>query len=513
LTHFERMREQWMLANLGSTGRDNWNYNPGIGIPAVLPGRQTQPNEFTIYQGLIGRQYNEFHGADLSVISAWDHKSIIRIIRQISPEASQAITTYLRVFDSGFTVEVRKPSGTVHQQAKDALMAWISKIEMPDGTMFEQPKTIRHMALIQALDALIKGAVGGELVLDSNFNPVKPVYVDPWSVDFAYQAREMSPPFTQERWIPQQHTRSGYISLDIPTFAWVPVDPLGNDPYGEEQINSAIRAILFKIMVMQDLKQAIHANAWHRLDFSVAEEAIMKNLPPGIRNDPLKLRDFIASQLDVVKSTFQALNPDDNLVHTSSISVAGLNADKTGRGFIDPSPVINAVDSQITNALKTFQSILSKKLGGGSEGFTSIEGVLYLKMISGFQSVVEDWWERIFTMALRYMGFTAQVEFGFRNPELRSEIEQAQFRRVELDNIGVSYNEQAIGEKEKAVRIREVMGFDGAVPDDVSPERIMARNPGNQGSDPNQPDRPASSEPAKEERRGQTNRDRRSGQQ
>jgi hypothetical protein len=496
VTHFEKLKQSWKEQNGLTSG------SPFLGAPAVITGRSTHSNEYVLYSSLISRQFQEYHNKNLNDIGTWDHKSILKIIRQISPEASQAITTYLRVFDSGYTITCRMGNGKIHQQAQNKLRAWISKAETPNGKTFEMPKTIRDMALKYALDALIKGSVDGELVLDERLNPTEPVYVDPWSITFEWNQE-------QERWIPRQLFPEGYHILDIPTFFHVPVDPLGNDPYGEEQINSAIRAILFKIQVMQDLKMAVHKNAWSRLDYKLVEEAVTKEAPPAIRNDSKKLSEYVGARIQLIKDTFQDLNPDDDLVHTDAIEVKGLDANTAGKGVFDPTPLIQSIDSQVVNALKTFQSILSKKLGGGSEGFTSIEGVLYLKIIAGFQSVVEDLFERMFTMALRYMGIMATVEFEFEKPDLRSDKELSQFRRVELENIAVAFDEQAIGKKEKATRIREILGFEGEVPEDISEERVSRRN----GGQPNEPERPPSSEDGKEERRSETNRGRRSGQQ
>lgn len=494
MNHFEHLRRQWRDLERSSLATSSY------GFPvARIGGRQTQPNQYPIIGSLVSRAYQEYHGKDLNDIGSWDHQSILKIIRQISPEASQAITTYLRIFDSGYTIEVKKANGEDHKQAKGKLLAWISKMETPNGQQFQMPIGIRDMALKLALDVLIKGAGGSELVLDDNFYPVEPAYVDPWSISFEWNQ-------TQKRWIPQQTTDRGYIVLDIPTFAWVPVDPLGNDPYGEEQINSAIRAILFKIQVMQDLKQAVHTNAWSRLDFALMEEVIIKAAPAQLKTDPTKLAEFVTAQLNAYKDIFASLAPDENLVHTDSMTVKGLEATSNGKGVFDPTPLLQAIDSQITNSLKTFQSILSKKLGGGSEGFTSIEGVLYMKMIAGFQSIVEDVFERLLTMALRYMGIIAKINFKFAKPELRSDMEISQYKAVEIKNVTTMFDEQAIGEVEKRERLRNLGGFTGPVPNDINPERIRGNG------DPNQPNRPAESEAEKESQRADTNRSRRSGQ-
>lgn len=466
----------------------------------TVPGHSTHPNSYPITNTVLGRQYQEFHNKYLDDLQDWDHQSILRCIRQISPEASHAITTYLRVIDSGYTIEVRKGNGEIHDQAQGVLTKWVNQIESPRIDRFEMPKRLRDKNLKWFLDVLIKGAIAGELILDQDLRPVDIAYVDPWSVEFFWDEEN-------QRYIPRQWQKDGTVALDIPTFFYVPCDPLGNDPYGEEQITSAIRPAIFKMRVMQDLQQAIHTNAWKRLDFKVLEEAILANAPAAIKADAVKLEEFIQRHLNSIINQYKSLAPDDNLVHTDSVEVKGVEAGGGGsRGILDPTPLLAAIDNQIANGLKTFAVLLSKRFGGGTEGFTSSEMILYVKLIGGFQAYVESMIERAMTMALRFMGVMGNVDITFKKPELRSDMEMAQYKAVAIKNVSTAYDEQAIGEKERQRAIREIMGFTGPIPSDISDTRMVS------GKDPNQPERPAESEEEKERRRAETNRQRRSGQ-
>jgi len=458
--------------------------------------RQTVSNEWMLSDAMLSRSYQEYHNKDLTDLSSWDHKNILKVLRCISPEVSHAITTYLRVFDSGYSLEVKKPNGTLHNEGKDALLKIINQIEETDITGFALPKSIRDLALKYALDCLFKGAIAGELVFDKRFNVQSIDYVDPWSIDFETD---------KDRWIPTQDQMGKIVVLDIPNFIYIPVDPLGDDPYGEEQLTSAIQPIIFKAMVMQDLRMAIHTNGWRRLNFKILEESILKNIPPQIKKDPKELKAFFQSTITDIIDTYKSLKPDDNIVHTDSIEVGAL---ETAKGMMfDPQPLLVVIDNQISNALKTFQIVLSKKFGGGSEGFTSGEMVLYIKLVGGFQKIVESLFEKAFSLALRIQsGILADVNMKFYKPELRSDLELAQWRTQEIDNITTLYDEQAIGLIEKQTRLRELGQFDGALPDDLLEERRVSN-----GGDTNQPERPSSSEADKEKKRKETNRDRRSG--
>lgn len=463
----------------------------------------TQPNEYPLFSGMVSRQYQEYQNKNLADLSAWDHKSILRVLRAVSPEVSHALTTFLRVADSGYNIEVRKQNNESHAQGKDLLVKLIGSWDQVDITRFSTPGSIRDLALKYFLDALIKGAIAGELVVDDKLNVTGIAYVDPWSIDFDWLQEE-------NRWIPYQYNyiaknASTRVKLDIPNFFYIPVDPLGNDPYGEEQLSSAIQAVIFKFMVMQDLQMAIHVNGWRKLDYSILEEAVLKNVPPEIRADDAKLNSFIQGQIEAVRTAYASIKPDENLVHTDSVKVTSLEAQKGG--MFDPKALLDVIDSQIANGLKTFSVILSKRFGGSSEGYTSSEMILYIKMVGGFQKVVESLFEKAFQLALRLQyGILATVDMEFNKPELRSDMELAQWKSIEIKNTKFMYDYQAIGYKEMQERLREIGKYSGKTPDDIREE--MRETSG----DVNDAERGSIEEDQKEERRAETNRSRRSGQ-
>lgn len=481
------------ITNLAAVARG------GVSISTI---RQTMPSEYTstLVSALLPRKYAEFHDKDLTDLSKWDHKNILKILRAVSPEASQAVSTYLRIFDSGFRYSVKKTDGSLHQSATDALLKLVGQLEATDiRAGFSLPNKLNDLSQRFALDCLFKGAIAGEMVFDKDLRVQSIQYVDPWSIDFVWDKDLM-------KYVPYQWQVGVRRKLDIPNFFYIPVDPLGEDPYGEEQITPAIQAIIFKAMVLQDLRMAIHMNGWDRLDFSILDNAIRANIPLTERNDPAAAKKYYDAAISEITTMYKGLKPDDNIVHTDNIKVSPVRG-TMGGGKFDPKPLLDVLDNQIANALKTFQVILSKKFGGGSEGFTSSEMVLYVKLVGGYQNIVENFWERALSLALRVQsGLLVDVDFSYYKPELRTDTEIAQYIAVAIANVNSSYASGAIGQNERIGRIREIGGYEGPVPNDLNPNPVTTMP-----TEPNQPERPPSSEPGKEEKRKETNRSRRSG--
>ena len=81
--------------------------------------QKSQPNRYPLSSGDLPRQYREFQNKDLNEIGNWSHENILKVIRATSPEASHAISLYLRLFDSGYVIEVTNLNGVPHKQGQE----------------------------------------------------------------------------------------------------------------------------------------------------------------------------------------------------------------------------------------------------------------------------------------------------------------------------------------------------------------------------------------------------------
>jgi len=242
------------------------------------------------------------------------------------------------------------------------------------------------------------------------------------------------------------------------------------------------------------------------MDFTVVEEAIAKNIPNKVRNDREAYDAEVMKHVTAIKTAYANIAPDENLVHTDNIQIKAIEAQKGG--MFDPKALMDVIDNQIANALKTFAVLLSKRFGGGSEGFTSSEMVLYTKLIGGYQRVVEELFERAFQLGLKFQhGLVVNVEVDFQKPELRSESEQAQYRAIGIENVKKLYNYKSIGLAEMQERLRLLEGFSGPVPNDIRDDILEVH------SNVNDVERDPTGEYERNRQRVEANRNRRSGRE
>jgi hypothetical protein len=156
---------------------------------------------------------------------------------------------------------------------------------------------------------------------------------------------------------------------------------------------------------------------------------------------------------------YNSLNPDDVFVHYDSVEIG--EAGGKGGALIDPEKLMHAIDNLIQSGLKTLSTILGRRSTGNTESFAKIEIKLYLSGLAGIQKYVASVMEKILTLYLNIKGKQGIAEFRFKPIEIRSQLEQEQFRATQLNNIAFMYDRGWISQEEAA---RMAIGHDPVSP-------------------------------------------------
>jgi hypothetical protein len=155
--------------------------------------------------------------------------------------------------------------------------------------------------------------------------------------------------------------------------------------------------------------------------------------------------------------------------------------------------------------MKSYATILGKRFGGSTEGYTSIEALLFIQLIVGFQSIVERLLERMFTLALQVeAGIQAYADWEWYEPSLRPIYESSQYFSTYSLMLWEEEQSGAISQDERNRRVRRMLKLKGDPPADAK------RDPDFSPSGKNNPQRDVSQEAEKERKRKESNRDRRS---
>lgn len=474
--------------------------SPGIVVPV---GRKADTDFWEEYAkkgltSLIPRQFLEYHKYELSNLANLNSTDILRLMVYIEPNVSHAISNYLRVFDSGYYLTAYKPNGTTHKEGEAFLNEVVMRLNNPQGNYFISDTSLTKLVLELATHTLLDGALSGEVEFDENYIAAGLHSIDPASINFNSR---------NGRVIPFQTTGIGEVPLDYPTIFYIPVDSIAGDPYGTNQILSVIQPVMNKFRLLQDFARALHNLGFDRIDIEIDQQAVIDSCKARGLTDPNMILAEIRRVVEEAKTAMQSLDADDNPVHLNLLTLKALEGKNASKG-LDVQAVVNVLLSEIASGLKTYSTILGKRFGGDTEGYTSVEALLFIKLVEGFQAICKRLLDRMFTLILRVEGgIQAYASWEWLEPSLRPTYESAQYYSAYSLMLWEEEQLGAISQQERNSMVRKMLRRKGPPPSDA--KRVDGFAP----SSKSQPQRDVSQEDEKENKRGDTNRDRKTGEQ
>lgn len=380
-------------------------------------------------------------GLDDRTLRTYDVFELIDSLIDAHPDLSYALWNFLRLGNSGFSYSVKKiGSGKDYPQGKREIDDFFMQMKIPNLSGFERSKGISKLVDQMILLAITRGAIAGELVMTPDLSEVVRIsLVDPATIDFK---------LINGRYIPTQDNEK--IVLDIPTFVYEGIDEKVDDPYGRSPIFSALSMVLFQLQVLNDIKAVVHNQGYPRLDIMIIEEVLLRRMPISIRNNEEKKEKWLNERLRDIINMYNNLNPDDAFVHYDSLKFGEAGGKGSG-ALIDPEKLMHVIDNLIQSGVKTLSTLLGRRGAGQTESYAKIEIKLYMAGLAGIQRYISSFMEKMLTIYLNMKGKQGIVEFNFNPIEIRTELEQEQFRSTRLNNIALMYDRGWISQEEAAM--------------------------------------------------------------
>ncbi|MCB1901810.1 MAG: hypothetical protein KDH16_21145, partial [Rhodocyclaceae bacterium] len=153
------------------------------------------------------------------------------------------------------------------------------------------------------------------------------------------------------------------------------------------------------------------------------------NLSSDIINDSDKASAAMDALVSQVESKLAGLSPEDALVHLDSLSFE-VETPANG-GLAAEYDVLQQIgNSRLSTGAKTMGTVLGFQ--GGSSNIASAETMLFMKAATGaVKDKLDEFYSRIFTLALRLMGLDVVVKFTYADIDLRPEADLAAFRQTQ----------------------------------------------------------------------------------
>lgn len=423
--------------------------------------------------GYIPRKYEQTRQLDIKQFKNYSSNDILDFLRQNHPETSFAIWQFLRVANSGIEFDAKKITGEHSDRAQKVLDQILWRMNHPANSgRFEESKGIDLITGQLLLNALMRGGVGGEDVLNSlgKLDRIQPF--DPATLYFQRENGRLVP--YQRQSLPGSR---GYVKIDYPTVFYEPLDPATDDPYGSSPLISLIQVIVWQVTFLNDLLAAVHQTGYPRMRVKLLEEIAKKNAPSHVQNDPAKYKAWMDGIRLDVQTAMTNLDPDSIPVMWDSAEL-----DLVGKGggqSIKVDAVINTINKSLAAALKTLSSVIGIGENTSKESY-SAELKLYSRGIESVQKVVENFLERALTLALNLEGQQGWVDAKFKTVDLRSDYQIIAEVQTFQDVVYSARDEGDIGDEERTKLIREKLGLKGKPKDwdALQEERKKSRESG-----------------------------------
>jgi hypothetical protein len=260
---------------------------------------------------------------------------------------------------------------------------------------------------------LLRGMTAAELVFDKQMIPSELRLSDPATIQWNEKQPGVYSPVQKPKGANTE------IDLNIPSFFVTRFHQNPTDVYTFSMFVSAINTIAARQEVINELYRIMRVVGYPRLDFEVLEEVLMQNAPVTIRQDPVKMREFVDGEIAKIGASVNNIRSDQALVHSSAVKAKVINDKNPGAGM-QIEDVIKVLDAQNQAALKVMPAVVGKADGGQVAG---TEARLFALGADSLNRCVADTFTQSLTLAGRLAGYQGRIVAVFNAVELRPVLE------------------------------------------------------------------------------------------
>jgi hypothetical protein len=406
----------------------------------------------------------------------------LKVIRDLNPDASMAIWNFLRLANTGHELECETDSGASDKRNLELLEGLSKRVGSLYGGGLDQ------LINVLLLTGFTQGAVALEVEVTDDLKDIVDFHaVDPSTLDYRRNKETGELELVQEQW------DGSFKVLNQEQVFYHGFDPDIGDPYGRSPILPILQVIFFQIEVLKDLKKVVHHQGYQRFDISVVEEAIMNNMPDGIKHgSPEEVNAYVQSYISDVQAQMAELEPDDDFFHTDSIKVETAGGSQGNN--LDVSRVIDVINQQIVTALKQLPILLGRN-EGTTETHGTIQWQIYVAGIESIQRGIKRLLEKAYNISLQVYGSQSKAKITFNPLRVQDRLKEAQAEEVETRVKIQQINQGWIDNDEAAI---EIVGHEAV---DEPKQPLMQQQP--QQQEEEQPDDNPKDEDPEEERKVQ----------
>ena len=368
---------------------------------------------------------------------------LLRFGVEISPELGKALSDFQRFCNPG-----RRTENDAGERAKNATLDFQRQIKRYHSSFSSHMDTMFS-------SIFTSGALFPELILtpDSRM-PVDIVINDPLTAVFIQKfdpVRGMYPALHQTQAYGQPKDLS-----DNPLIKYIPFDNLVDDPYGRPLIGGGVYSALILLGLIRDTQRAIANAGLSRIDYELQAEELLRLIErnPDIAGDDEATAQFITEQMELIKTTLDGLEVDDNYVHLSTVKVNYATNPMTAN-YSGITQALDTLRTTIATGAKTYSVLMN--INDSSTDARSIRQLeAFIAAIMSVQEEVAGTMNEYFDVGNQVQGITSKSRFMFLKQRVRDKKDIAETEKIEMDNLKSAEENSYITKEEAIQRYREL---------------------------------------------------------
>jgi hypothetical protein len=347
----------------------------------IYTGRKTKPQ----YYGPLSPYRSRTTNLLKKLRQITDATAAIDLLVDESSDLSQALWNFIRLSNVGHEMKIYRLGSDKEDESgrlKDAEARW--------REFAARINSLSNAGLDGLIDqfhllAFTRGAMACEVEVAASMEDIVDAYpVIPQTVIWELEERN-----GRMKWIPYQYQLRGKVSLEQANFFWVPTDPNVDDPRG-------------------------------RLILKPALERLMTYMPPDIKADAKKQREWMKEHIDWIRGMFESLEPDDSFIHFDDTVVdMGKGAVNAGRG-LDVRAVQEMLDVQMLTAAKQV-NVMMGRVNSSTESWGTVQFRIFVSGLMSIQRGSKRLVEEICRLWLRVHGIQGVPVFTHNLIDYESE--------------------------------------------------------------------------------------------
>ena len=358
---------------------------------------------------------------------------VYRFLRDAIPDISDAVWTWKRLCQTGYDIEIVKPSSDVAKRRAERLLREL------DTRVNSGDRGMDGLLDVFYTSLFTYGAAALEIVLTGSRESIWDVVpVDVWTVRWRREEGKLQA---------YQLHEGEAIALPMDRFVYVGLDRDGTNPYGRSMLRSIPFVVKIQQRLMEDMAKATHNAGWSKLHVKYSPDERHR----GESADAYSKR--ITGDFEDLRTKLSGLEADQNLVTYDNVAVELLRGDQRSQVFYDNH---KAIEEQVITGMHLMPILLGRNYGT-TETYGTAQFEIVNRQVEAVNRSVKRILERLYNFELALMWGEAQARVNMRTNRTVDVLKEANARGKEIAN-AVALRDGGFVDHEAAARL---LGMEG----------------------------------------------------